>query len=113
MEFYELQYNLVTLDCALADIDLKDKPNWFYVQVESSIRFAFLKHECEDILPEIVFVDKSMDNIGIITFCLSGFHGNIDDMAKLCAHKSHILETLNMTADANSTDDMKYKFELI
>ena len=113
MEFKELNYDLVHLEGTMTDINLNDKTNWFYRQVEATIRYAFFRDDCEDILPRIVFVDRSMDNIGIIVFALSGFHGNVETLAELHKNKTRIMETLNQTADSNSTDEITYKFEFI
>ena len=113
MEFKEVKYDLVDLDGTMTDIDLNDRANWFYVQVESSIRFVFYCRDCENILPDVVFVDKSMENVGLVTFALSGFNGTKSNLLELHKNKPRIIEMLNQTAEGNSTDEIKYRFEFI
>ena len=113
MEFKRLNYGLVSLEGASVDIDLSNRDNWFYRQVEASIRFAFGKHDCMDILPGVVFVDESMSNIGIITFVMSCFTGNVDEMARLHKNKLRIAHDLKETAEGNSNDEIEYRFEFI
>ena len=113
MEFKCLNYDLVNLEGDPVDIDLSKKDNWFYRQVEATIRFAFGKHDCMDILPGVVFVDESMSNIGIITFAMSCFTGNVDKMARLRKNKLRIALDLKETAEGNSNDEIEYRFEFM
>ena len=113
MEFKRLTYGLLTLEGDPVDIDLHDKDNWFYRQVEATIRFAFGKHGCMDVLPGVVFVDESMSNIGIITFAMSCFNGDINEMSTLHKNKLRIAHDLKETAEGNSNDEIEYRFEFI
>ena len=92
-----------------------NRDNWFYVQVNASIRFAFMKYKIK--LPNDVIIKdcKHWIFITIIRPNLDSFNEIISwENNQLC-----VLDELNNQAEANSTteedteDWIQYKFEII
>jgi hypothetical protein len=89
--------------------------NWWYAQLDSSIRFAFAKYNFP--LPETVIVEK-LSHYVIINIVRPNIY-NIKDASIWKRKWLFVIDELNLQAKANSTTDedsvdyIKYEFKLI
>ena len=73
--------------------------NWFYVQIDASIRFAFHKYEFS--YPKYCIVEKEDHNM------IFHVYRNIDnekDLLDWCNKEIYVVDELKRTVDANSID---------
>jgi len=87
--------------------------NWWYVQLNASIITAFGKYKMD--YPQCVFVETFGYTTGPttqITIVRNNFK-NDRDAKKWYDNLIFVQSALNLQAEANSTDDMKFKFVLI
>lgn len=87
------------------DIPLNRENMWF-VQLDASIRSAFLKFGFQE--PSDVFINAK-DSTTKITIVRSA----MEDSVKWYNDRHLIMEELNIQADANKTDKMRYVFKII
>lgn len=87
------------------DIPLNLENMWF-VQLNASICSAFLKFGFQE--PSDVFINAKGSTTKIIIV-----RSPIEDSVKWYNDRYFIMEELNIQADANKTDDMRYVFKII
>ena len=106
MEFYKI--NAINNET----IKLKE---WFWKQMEASIRTIFLKYGFD--FPEIVFVQE-FDHLVVVQIMRPNFD-TLEDAAKWQKSRVYILDELSLQAEANSTDEydgenyLTYTFKII
>ena len=106
MEFYKI--NITSEET----IKLKE---WFWKQMEASIRTIFLKYGID--FPEIVFVQE-FDHLVVVQIMRPNFD-TLEDAAKWQKSRVYILDELSSHAEVNSSDEydgehyVRYKFEII
>lgn len=99
----------------LVEIPL-NKDNWFFVQLDGSIRYTFLKYHCP--LPKYVIIEDRSHEMTI-----NIFRENITNIKDLLWYKEYwlcILDELNQQAKCNSIDKedddtnyIRYEFKLM
>ena len=114
-KYYLNKFNHKKLKFELIDIPL-NKENWFYVQLDGSIRYAFLKYHCP--LPKYIIIEDLSHEIVI-----NIFRENIKNAKDLLWWKEYwfcILDELNQQAKLNSvnkedddTNYVRYVFKLL
>ena len=113
-KYFKQVFNQKTLNFDLEEIPL-GRNTWWYVQVDSSIRYAFLKHNLQ--LPKYVVVE---DVTHYITFKI--YRENIKNFKELQEYNEklkYVFYELKMQADCNSSDSdeddywVKYEFKLM
>lgn len=89
--------------------------NWFYVQIDASIRFVFNKYGFS--YPKYCIVEKEDHNV---IFYIYRNINNEKDLIDWCNKGAYVIDELKRTADANSTDSdsnddnwIKYEFKFI
>ena len=111
-KYYKNLYNSKLGKFELIEIPL-NKDNWWYVQLDASIRFAFMKYI--GLIPEIVVIEQSTHytNIKIIR---PNFN-NLEEVNIWLQKRLYIVDELNNQAKCNSIDEgdnlMIYKFETL
>ena len=111
-KYYKNLYNSKLGKFELIEIPL-NKDNWWYVQLDASIRFAFIKYI--GLIPEIVVIEPSTHytNIKIIR---PNFN-NLEEVNIWLQKRLYIVDELNNQAKCNSIDEgdnlMIYKFETL
>ena len=114
-KYFKNVFNHKTLKFELVEIPL-NKENWFYVQLDGSVRYAFLKYHCP--LPKYIIIEDLSHEMTI-----NIFRETIKNVKDLLWWKEYwvcILEELNHQAKLNSVDKedddinyIKYKFKLL
>ena len=113
-KYYKYVFDKKTLDFKLVDIPL-DQDNWWYVQVNGTIRAAFLKYGAK--LPEYSVILETPNHT---TICV--YRGDIKSEEELLSwHKNQplILSELKQQAESNSSlgegvsDCMTYEFKIL
>ena len=113
-KYFKQVFNKETLKFELEEIPL-GRDTWWYVQVDASIRYAFLKHNLQ--LPKYVVVEEVTH---YITFKI--YRENIKNFKELQEYNEklkYVFDELKMQADCNSSDSdeddywVKYEFKLM
>lgn len=114
-KYFKQVFNQKTLKFDLEEIPL-GRNTWWYVQVDSSIRYAFLKHNLQ--LPKYVVVE---DVTHYITFKIYRENiKNINELKEYNEKLKYVLDELKFQAECNSSDEeddpnywVKYEFKLM
>lgn len=113
-KYYKHIYNSKLGNFELIEIPL-NKENWWYVQLDASIRFAFMKYI--RLIPAIVIIE---DNTHYTTIkIIRNNFNNLEEVNTWLQNRIFILDELNNQAKFNSTDKedtenwINYKFEII
>lgn len=114
-KYFKQVFNQKTLKFDLEEIPL-GRNTWWYVQVDSSIRYAFLKHNLQ--IPKYVIVE---DVTHYITFKI--YRENIKNIKELQEYNeklNYVLDELKSQAECNSSDEydapdywVKYEFKIM
>ena len=114
-KYFKQVFNQKTLKFDLEEIPL-GRNTWWYVQVDSSIRYAFLKHNLQ--IPKYVVVE---DVTHYITFKI--YRENIKNVKELQEYNeklNYVLDELKSQAECNSSDEydapnywVKYEFKIM
>lgn len=114
-KYFKQVFNQKTLKFDLEEIPL-GRNTWWYVQVDSSIRYAFLKHNLQ--IPKYVVVE---DVTHYITFKI--YRENIKNIKELQEYNeklNYVLDELKSQAECNSSDEydapdywVKYEFKIM
>ena len=114
-KYFKQVFNQKTLKFDLEEIPL-GRNTWWYVQVDSSIRYAFLKHNLQ--LPKYVVVE---DVTHYITFKI--YRENIKNFKELQEYNkklNYVLDELKFQAECNSSDEnddpdywVKYEYKIM
>ena len=113
-KYFKQVFNKETLKFELEEIPL-GRDTWWYVQVDASIRYAFLKHNLQ--IPKYIVVE---DVTHYITFKI--YRENIKNFKELQEYNEklkYVFDELKMQADCNSSDSeeddywVKYEFKLM
>lgn len=114
-KYFKQVFNQKTLNFDLEEIPL-GRNTWWYVQVDSSIRYAFLKHNLQ--IPKYVVVE---DVTHYITFKI--YRENIKNFKELQEYNkklNYVLDELKFQAECNSSDEyddpdywVKYEFKIM
>lgn len=86
-----------------------NKDNWFYVEMDASIRTAFMKYGFS--LPKYVIIEELSDftNITIVRNDIT----NEKELSEWFGKHIFVQDELNIQARCNSTEDIEYKFNII
>ena len=113
-KYYKNLYNSKSGNFELIEIPL-NKENWWYVQLDASIRFAFMKYI--RLIPETVIIE---DNTHYTTIkIIRNNFNNLEEVNIWLQNRIFILDELNHQAKFNSTDKEDtedwtiYSFEII
>jgi hypothetical protein len=114
-KYYKKYFDINKHDFVYEEIPL-NRNNWWYVQVDASIRYAFLKHNLQ--LPKYVVVE---DVTHYITFKI--YRENIKNFKELQEYNkklNYVLDELKFQAECNSSDEyddpdywVKYEFKIM
>ena len=114
-KYFKQVFNQKTLKFDLEEIPL-GRNTWWYVQVDSSIRYAFLKHNLQ--IPKYVVVE---DVTHYITFKI--YRENIKNIKELQEYNeklNYVLDELKSQAECNSSNEydapdywVKYEFKIM
>lgn len=114
-KYYLNKFNHKKLKFELVEIPL-NKENWFYVQLDGSVRYVFLKYYCP--LPKYIIIEDLSHEMVI-----NIFRENIKNAKDLLWWKEHwfcILDELNQQAKCNSINNeddkenfIRYEFKLL
>jgi hypothetical protein len=113
-KYYKNIYNSNLGNFELIEIPL-NKDNWWYVQLDASIRFAFMKYI--GLIPETVIIEPS-SHYTTIKIIRPNFN-NLEEVNIWLQNRIFILDELNQQAKCNSTDNednedwVIYNFEII
>lgn len=110
-KYYKNIYNSNLGNFELIEISL-NKDNWWYVQLDASIRFAFMKYI--GLIPETVIIEPS-SHYTTIKIIRPNFN-NLEEVNIWLQNRIFILDELNQQAKCNSTDNedwVIYNFEII
>ena len=113
-KYYKNLYNSKLGNFELIEIPL-NKDNWWYVQLDASIRFAFMKYI--GLIPETVIIEPS-SHYTTIKIIRPNFN-NLEEVNIWLQNRIFILDELNQQAKCNSTDNednedwVIYNFEII
>jgi len=113
-KYYKNLYNSKLGNFELIEIPL-NKDNWWYVQLDASIRFAFMKYI--GLIPETVIIEPS-SHYTTIKIIRPNFN-NLEEVNIWLQNRIFILDELNQQAKCNSTDHednedwVIYNFEII
>ena len=113
-KYYKNLYNSKLGKFELIEIPL-NKDNWWYVQLDASIRFAFMKYI--GLIPETVIIEPS-SHYTTIKIIRPNFN-NLEEVNIWLQNRIFILDELNQQAKCNSTDNednedwVIYNFEII
>ena len=113
-KYYKNLYNSKLGNFELIEIPL-NKDNWWYVQLDASIRFAFMKYI--GLIPETVIIEQS-SHYTTIKIIRPNFN-NLEEVNIWLQNRIFILDELNQQAKCNSTDNednedwVIYNFEII
>lgn len=114
-KYFKNVFNHNKKEFELIEIPL-NKDNWFFVQLDGSVRYAFLKYHCP--LPKYIIIeDLSHEMI------INIYRENITNIKDLLWYKEYwfcILDELNQQAKCNSIDNedddtnyVRYEFKLM
>lgn len=110
MKYFDTNLRSYKLDEILLNAD-----NWFYVQIDASIRFAFYKYGFS--YPKYCTVEHYDHNM---TFHIYRNIDNEKELLNWCNRGIYVFDELKRFADANSTDCdpnddnwIKYEFKFI
>lgn len=113
-KYFKDVFNKKTLKLELEEIPL-GKDTWWYVQVDASVRYAFVKYKVP--LPKYVVVEERTH---YITFKI--YRENIKNIKELQLYNEKyicILDELKHQADCNSSNEdedeywVKYEFKIL
>ena len=114
-KYFKQVFNQKTLKFDLEEIPL-GRNTWWYVQVDSSIRYAFFKYNLQ--IPKYVVVE---DVTNYITFKI--YRENIKNIKELQEYNeklNYVLDELKSQAECNSSDEydapdywVKYEFKIM
>jgi len=114
-KYFKQVFNKNTLEFELQEIPL-GRETWWYVQVDSSVRYAFAKHKLP--LPKYIVVEEVSH---YITFKI--YRENIKNIKELEAYNKkwiYVFDELKFQAECNSSDEyddpeywIKYEFKLL
>ena len=114
-KYFKQVFNQKTLKFDLEEIPL-GRNTWWYVQVDSSIRYAFFKYDLQ--IPKYVVVE---DVTHYITFKI--YRENIKNIKELQEYNeklNYVLDELKSQAECNSSDEydapnywVKYEFKIM
>jgi len=113
-KYYKNLYNSKLGNFELIEIPL-NKDNWWYVQLDASIRFAFMKYI--GLIPKTVIIEQS-SHYTTIKIIRPNFN-NLEEVNIWLQNRIFILDELNQQAKCNSTDNednedwVIYNFEII
>ena len=113
-KYYKNLYNSKLGKFELIEIPL-NKEYWWYVQLDASIRFAFMKYI--GLIPETVIIEPS-SHYTTIKIIRPNFN-NLEEVNIWLQNRIFILDELNQQAKCNSTDNednedwVIYNFEII
>jgi len=113
-KYYKNLYNSKLGKFELIEIPL-NKDNWWYVQLDASIRFAFMKYI--GLIPETVIIEPS-SHYTTIKIIRPNFN-NLEEVNTWLQNRIFVLDELNQQAKCNSTDNednedwVIYNFEII
>ena len=102
MEFYKINRN------GEEPTKLKE---WFWKQVEASIRCSFMKYDIK--LPEMVLVDELKSIHHTFIKIIRSNIDSLEEAVKWEDKKVFIEDELKLQAEANSFDDYIYEFRII
>ena len=114
-KYFKQVFNKKTLKFDLEEIPL-DRDTWWYVQIDASIRYAFLKHNLQ--IPKYIVVE---DVTHYITFKIYRENiKNINELKEYNEKLKYVLDELKFQAECNSSDEednpnywVKYEFKLM
>lgn len=114
-KYFKQVFNKKTLKFDLEEIPL-GRDTWWYVQIDASIRYAFLKHNLQ--IPKYIVVE---DVIHYITFKIYRENiKNINELKEYNEKLKYVLDELKFQAECNSSDEednpnywVKYEFKLM
>lgn len=98
------------------EANLKDD-NWWYMQVDASIRYAFMKYDLA--VPEFVYFDKYetiVDGIKVQHVIIRIVRypiKSVKQAQKWVEKRYRVIDELTRQAHTNSDEDIEYKFEII
>ena len=111
-KYFWKEYNKDKMEFELVEIPF-NKENWFYVQIDATIRTAFLKHNFP--LPPYVIVEKLTNYMAF--YIVRDKINNEKELLNWCEKWIFIKNDLDIQAKANSNefDDngVIYEFKLI
>jgi len=108
-KYYKYIFNSKVMDFELIEIPL-NKENWWYVQLDASIRFAFIKYV--GLLPETVIIEP-LSHYTTIKIIRPNFN-NLEEVKTWLQKKIMVLDELNQQAKSNSDEDsIIYNFEIL
>ena len=114
-KYFKQVFNKKTLKFDLEEIPL-DRDTWWYVQIDASIRYAFLKHNLQ--IPKYIVVE---DVTHYITFKIYRENiKNINELKEYNEKLKYVLDELKFQAECNSSDEyddpdywVKYEFKIM
>lgn len=113
-KYYKKTFNQNTQKFELTEIPL-NRNNWWYVQLDGTIRYAFLKNKCP--LPKYVILEELPNHTHINVF--RSPIKNEKELLEWNEKYFYVYSELKFQGDCNSTEEyedvqqMKYEFKLL
>ena len=86
-----------------------NRDNWWYVQLDATIRTAFNKYKLK--LPKYVIIREYSD-LSLITIVRENIDSE-EEMKRWYFNKVFVQDELKNQTDANSTDEIRYSINII
>ena len=108
-KYYKNRYNSKSGNFELIEIPL-NKENWWYVQLDASIRFVFMKYI--RLIPETIIIEP-INNHTTIKIIRPNLN-NLEEVNTWLQRKIMVLDELELQAKSNSDEDsIIYHFEIL